>query len=325
MTEAPSDLHRLILDVDTGIDDALALLYAVQTPGVEVLGVGTVSGNIDAMQAATNTLIVLESAGQVDIPVAIGCRTPLVEPFRPAAHVHGADGLGDVVAAQPRRSPTKEHAADQIVRLARHYPGQVTLIATGPLTNLALALRLAPDLPALIRNVVIMGGAISGPGNISAVAEANIGHDPEAAAIVFAAPWSITLVPLDATLRTRLTTREFDLLAASESPVARFASAIIPYYRASYRKNSGHDSIPLHDPLAVGIALDDDLLLDAPYAHTVVELSGQATRGMVVADLRTYANPAALPRIRICLRARSDVFVAHLMDRLLAPRLHEGH
>ncbi|MEZ5089348.1 MAG: nucleoside hydrolase [Micropruina sp.] len=176
-------------DCDTGIDDALALVYLMASPEITLAGIGTVSGNIDAERAATNTLDLLALGGMDDVPVAIGAMNPLATTFSGGVpHIHGHNGIGDVELPHTGRAPEAESAAEMLVRLARQYPGELDVIAIGPLTNLALALELDPGIAQLVREVTIMGGAALVPGNLSPVGEANIWNDPEAAQAVVAAP-----------------------------------------------------------------------------------------------------------------------------------------
>ena len=177
----------LIIDVDTGIDDSLALLYACASPDAEIVAVTCVGGNVDARQVAENTLAVLELAGRSDIEVALGCERPLVRPPRTTPETHGPRGLGYAQLPAPRRALSDRHAADLIVAEARRRPGEITLVMLGPLTNLALAVLREPQLPALLARVVLMGGAYRAPGNTAPRTEWNMSVDPDAAVVVLAA------------------------------------------------------------------------------------------------------------------------------------------
>ena len=274
----------VVLDCDTGVDDALALLDLAGRGGT-LLGVGSVHGNTTADQAARNTLQVLDVAGLGEVPVCVGAGRPLAEPLRVAAVVHGHDGLGGQAGATSGRVLAGGSAAQQLVGLARRHPAGFTLVATGPLTNLALALLLEPELPRLVPHVVVMGGAARMPGNITATAEANIQHDPEAAAQVFAAGWRVTLVTLDTTMRTLLSEEQLERLRTAGSPQARFAWSIMQFYLDRYATWLPYRTCPLHDPAAMAIALEPDL---ATYRRVPVqvELAGGYTRGMTVCDLR---------------------------------------
>lgn len=251
--------NRLLVDCDTGVDDALALLYLAAKPDVEILAAGSVHGNVPASLAATNTIRVLELAGLEDVPVAVGAHRPLAQALDTSEAIHGRDGLGNTNQSPPRGQPVAGSAAEQIVRLAREQPGSFDLLATGPLTNLALALLLEPELPALVPRVVVMGGAVRHAGNVTALAEANIWHDPEAAELVFSMPWAVTMVGLDVSMRTLLDAPTVERFANSSSPRARFAAAILEHYLGVYEAHHGVRACALHDPLAAAVAVDPTL------------------------------------------------------------------
>ena len=200
---------RLIIDVDTGIDDAFALLYACAHPDVELVGVSTVAGNVDLARATRNTRAVLALARRADVPVWPGCAQPILHAPRDASIVHGVSGLGHAELPEPPAAPAPEHAIDAIIAQARARPGALRLVATGPLTNIAAVLMREPALPRLIERLVLMGGAFREAGNVTPAAEFNIWHDPEAARMVFrafaadgAAP--LIAVGLDVTRQTQL-------------------------------------------------------------------------------------------------------------------------
>ena len=207
----------IILDVDTGIDDSLALLYTVASPEANLVAVTCVSGNVEAQQVATNTLAVLELAGRTDIEVAIGREVPLVRPLETTPETHGPHGLGHAQLPPPTRPVSERHGVDVIIEEARRFAGEVTLVTLGPLTNVAVALEREPSLPRLLRGLVLMGGAYSVPGNTTPTTEWNVHCDPEAARIVFRA-WADAIeadptIPrplalgLDATEQARITPR----------------------------------------------------------------------------------------------------------------------
>lgn len=316
MTNAPAFLY----DCDTGIDDAMTLLYLaslVRASDAELVGVGTVHGNIDPRTGALNTLRVLEAAGAADgVPVAVGADRPMAQDVHYALDWHGTDGLGDTHLPEPAGRPVGEPAAAQIVRLARARPGELTLLATGPLTNLGAALLLEPELPRLVRDVVVMGGAFDHPGNITTHAEANIWHDPEAADLVFAAGWPVVLVPLDATHPTAVHDDWLDRLAAHDGQVARFAARVLEFYATAYTPTLRRRGAVIHDALAAMLAVDPGL---GEYAHRPVrvELRGELTRGTTVWDARSI--PAADDRRPVKIAVGSDVPV--FQERLLAALL----
>ncbi|MBB5154421.1 nucleoside hydrolase [Saccharopolyspora phatthalungensis] len=308
---------KVIFDGDYGIDDALATLFLAGRADVELLAVGTVHGNARADAAAANALQVLDIAGRRDIPVAVGALRPLAQPLEVSALVHGEDGLGGQAHAVPelRREPVS--AAEQLVRIVRERPGECTVVATGPLTNLAVALLLEPRLPELVRNVVVMGGTTREPGNISPLAEANIWHDPEAAALVFGAGWSLTLVGLDVTMHTWLDQSDVDRIASAPGRVAEFAHSILRHYLTFYRGRHDRPGCPLHDPSAAVLAVRPDL---ARYKKVPVqvELRGAQTRGMLVVDRREFSGRDG-PLIDVATEIDRDRLVAEFLSGLLGP------
>jgi purine nucleosidase len=261
--------HQLVLDMDVGIDDALALLHLAAEPAVEIVALGSVHGNIDAPQAACNALRVLEVCGLDTVPVAVGAERPLVRDLRLATHVHGADGLGNTAQPRPRGRPTGEAAADQLLRLAQAYPGALDLLAVGPLTNLALGLQRDPRLLTRFRSVVIMGGAgpEPEPGTPLIGYDANIDHDPEAAELVFSAPGPRVMVGINVTIPTVLAGDALVQVAAATTAHGRFAWQILQHYLDVYEQRFGYRGCSMHDPLAAGVALTPGLItaaLDGP-------------------------------------------------------------
>ena len=241
--------HPFYLDCDTGIDDALALAYLLASPQADLRGIGTVSGNVSAATGARNTLDLLQLAGHAHIPVAVGAHDPLAGTFHGGApHVHGANGIGEVSLATAAAQLAAETAAEMLVRLAHEHPGTLRVLAIGPLTNIAEALRLDPELPRLVEEITIMGGAALAPGNITAVAEANIANDPEAAAEVLAAGWNVTLVPLDVTMANVLEESHRQELLASSGPVPRALGEMLGYYFRFYEGISAGPAPPCTTP-----------------------------------------------------------------------------
>jgi len=284
------------LDCDTGIDDALAIAYLVaaaadEANGIDIVGIGSVSGNVSAGVGALNTLDLLSLAGRDDIPVAVGEHDPQGGSFRGGApHVHGANGVGDVEIAKSVSSVVDESAAELLVRLAHEHEGELRVIAIGPLTNIAAALRLEPALPGLVKELTLMGGAANVPGNITPVAEANIANDAEAAAEVFAADWFITMVPLDVTMPNVFLEHHREALIASGRPVAVALGHMLDYYFEFYVGVYGHRASALHDPLAVAVALGDVGLKSAPVVRVLVDDTAGPGRGQTICDLRGSYN-----------------------------------
>lgn len=279
---------KVLLDCDTGCDDTLAILYAALHPDIDLLAVGSVWGNVSTEIAARNSAHTLAMVGRGEIPVAQGAAGPITgAPAVFAYHVHGEDGQGG--AGDPSFTPTlsEETAAQQIVRLVHAHPDEVELIAVGPMTNLALALALAPELPGLVRGVTIMGGAALAPGNVTPVAEANIWCDPESAAAVFRAPWRLRMVGLDVTMRTLLTEDHRAQLLAGAGSVSRYVGRMLDFYFDFFAVNAfGERSSCMHDALAVAIGAGTLTPLLAPTVRVSVDTSDGPGRGQTICDLR---------------------------------------
>src|SRR5688500_14775036 len=219
------------MDCDTGVDDAMAILYGLLSPGIDVVGISCVWGNTSVENATTNTLRLLEIADQPGIPVARGAARPLIGPDPAfAGGVHGTDGQGNTNLPPPTLSAAAESGPELIVRLARENPGELVLVPTGPLTNVAVALAMEPEIARLYKEVVLMGGNFLAPGNSRPWAEANIWHDPEAAQMVFEAEWEITAVGLDVTLKPMLSAENLDRLRDSGTPAGVHLHRITQFY-----------------------------------------------------------------------------------------------
>ncbi|XRQ05959.1 nucleoside hydrolase [Actinomadura welshii] len=316
--------RTILYDCDTGIDDAMTLLYLaslVRAGEADLVGVGTVHGNIDPLTGALNTLRVLElagvKAGEEGVPVAVGAARPMAQDVHYALDWHGTDGLGDTHPPEPAGRPVAEPAAAQIVRLARAAPGELTLLATGPLTNVGAALLLDPELPSLVRDVVVMGGAFDHPGNITTHAEANIWHDPEAADLVFAADWPVTLVPLDATHPTAVEGDWLDRLAGGDSDAARFAARILDFYVDAYTPTLRRRGAVIHDALAAMLIFEPDL---GEYTQRPVrvELRGELTRGTTVWDARSLPAEDTRRPVRVAVGSDVPAFQERLLTAVLS-------
>ncbi|RXZ40319.1 nucleoside hydrolase [Agromyces binzhouensis] len=256
-----TDAIPVYLDCDTGIDDAVALAYLLAHPGVRVVGIGTVSGNVSAERAAANTLALLAASGVDDVPVAVGSADPLGGTFHGGApQVHGEDGVGGVGDALPAATRLPEattDAAGLLIRLAGEHAAELRVLAVGPLTNLAVALRRDPGLAGRVHSVTVMGGALDAPGNVSLVAEANLRNDPAAAAGVLAASWPVTLVPLDVTTRHTFDEGHRTALLAAPGLVPRLLGAMLDAYFEFYTVRYGERRCALHDPLAAAAVAGD--------------------------------------------------------------------
>jgi purine nucleosidase len=268
----------IILDCDPGIDDALAITFAHGHPDVELLGITTVAGNVGLAQTTANALAVCEYIGAAGTPVTAGCAGPLLRPALDARHVHGDSGLGGARLPAAAANPAAGHAIDYIIDTVRAAPGEITLVATGPLTNVALALRREPRLPGWVRNFVIMGGS-AGRGNVTPAAEYNIWADPEAASVVFAADWTVTMLGLDVTLRTGAVPAVLDRMRDLGPLGTELLLPALEQYR-SVREPAGP---PVHDVCAVAWVAQPGLFGLVP-ARVAVETAGLLTSGMTVTD-----------------------------------------
>ncbi|MBA2579103.1 MAG: nucleoside hydrolase [Euzebyaceae bacterium] len=309
----------LLMDVDTGIDDALALLLAVRSPELRLVGAGAVAGNISVDLAARNTLRVLEVVGATDVLVAVGAAAPLLEERADAAWVHGSDGLGDSGQPHPAGKLSEESAVEQLLRLSHEHAGELVVVAVGPLTNIAMALRTDSTVVGRLARIVVMGGSARAGGNLAAWGEANIAHDPEAAAIVFEADVARTMIGLDVTMRSTLGEPDVQRLATSGDPAGTFAAQILPHYLAVYERWTGERRCPVHDALAVAVAAQPDLVA-ASELPVRVECAGRHTRGMTVVDLRGLLGGGALtvdgPRSAVALDVDAERFLDLLLERL---------
>ena len=244
--------QRIIIDTDPGIDDAMAILYALASPELDVVALTTVFGNAHVEVCTDNAIRILDGAGRADLPVAQGAARPLAMPYRgPADFVHGVNGLADVPLAAPSRRPLALDAAHFIIDQVMAAPGEITLVALGPLTNVALALLVQPDLPQRLAGMIIMGGNAFVGGNASPAAEANVINDPEAADLVFGADCPIVMCGLDVTERTIMSSEQIAGIAALDNPRARLAAKILPFYRDFHVAGGGLDGIHVHDSTCI--------------------------------------------------------------------------
>jgi inosine-uridine nucleoside N-ribohydrolase len=317
----------LVIDVDTGIDDALALLYACAHEKAHILGVSTVVGNVPLTHATRNTRAVLKLAGRADIPVWPGAPTALSISVRDASEIHGKTGLGHAVLPEPEEQARALHAVESIIAAARGHAGRLILCATGPLTNIALAVMHEPELPRLVKRFVIMGGAYAEPGNVTPSAEFNIWHDAEAARIVFrsfggvgAAP--VIAIGLDVTRKTIID--ESDLAAIATriankphaSALTRFLDDASRFYFERMEKILGKRIFTMHDPLAVAVALDPTLV-ETRRAAVDVETSGRLTTGATIVDWRGQWGRLANAEVAVAVDAeRFRRLFFDAMDRL---------
>ena len=338
----------LILDVDTGIDDSLALLYAAGSPDAELVAVTCVSGNVEARQVAINSRAVLELAGRTDVEVALGREVPLVRPLETTPETHGPQGLGHAELPPPSRPLSERHAVDLIVDEARRRPGEIMLVTLGPLTNLAIALEREPALPRLLRGHTLMGGAYGVSGNTTPTTEWNIHCDPEAARIVFRA-WADALAAdpsiarplalgLDVTEKAKVVPDDVVRLArragstpddsialargedpmlatrsVASNPIVRYVADALRFYMEFHAHYDGFYGAFIHDALAVAAALDPGLVTTEPL-FVDVETAGELTSGMTVADRRHLTGK--VPNLDVALEADITTFLDRLIERI---------
>ncbi|WP_054948824.1 nucleoside hydrolase [Numidum massiliense] len=311
---------RILLDVDTGIDDALAIFYLLHSPNAVVEGITTGYGNVSVLQATYNTLQIVELAARHrEIPVVPGAERPLLRNWEgPAARVHGENGFGDVVLPPPKRTALAAHAADFIVEKVNAAPGEMTLVCIGRLTNLALALAKDARLPQKVKEVVIMGGAVRVPGTVTPVSEANMHGDPEAAHLVFESGCPITLVPLDVARlldvprKVVFDEEHFAQLATTTQQAIPCLAQLLRFRLKAY--DDGHVTAgPLHDPLAVAVALDPTLV-QKEEMYVKIETKGWLSLGATIVDLRL--KQCERHNASVCVDVDRERFLAEFYGRL---------
>lgn len=279
---------KIILDCDPGHDDAIAILLAHGNPEIELLAVTTAHGNQTIEKVTRNALAVATVAGITGIPFAAGATRPLVREAEVAESIHGDSGLDGPVLPDPDIEPDPRHAVDVIIdTIMAEEPGTVTLVPTGALTNIALAVRKEPRIASRVKEVVLMGGGYHG-GNWSAAAEFNIVIDPEAAHIVFNEPWKLTMVGLDLTHQALATPDVVERIAAIGTRPARFVVELLEFFGKTYLEAQGFEHPPVHDPCAVALVIDPTVM-DVVRVPLDIELTGSLTLGMTVADFRSPA------------------------------------
>ena len=310
---------RILIDTDPGIDDACAILLALASPEVTVEGITVVHGNCSMEQATVNALSILELAGSGHIPVAKGCALPLVQPSFLAPETHGTTGLGYAMLPEPGIQPIVQHASDFLIDRILSAPGEITLLAIGPLTNIALAIRKEPRIVPTVRELIIMGGAIRHEGNTTALAEFNTYVDPHAAYILYHAGIPTTLVPLDVTYQCILTPGDVKRLQSIDSPITRFVADATRFYMEFHDEYQKIDGCVINDPLALALTFAPEL---CTYRELPVEvdLSGGISMGKTVADFYNYDKKPANMKVALGVRVRDfiDLFVERVI-RLAKP------
>lgn len=311
--------RKMILDLDTGIDDAMAIAYAVGAPDVDLIGIISSYGNVVVSQAAHNSLQILELLGATDVPVYVGephsSTTEHFDVMTISQQIHGKNGIGEVDLPEPQRQPETQSGVDFLIDAVHEYGADLTLVPTGPLTNLAAALQKSPDIATKIGNVTIMGGALTVPGNVSHYAEANINQDAEAANAVFTSDLKLTMVGLDVTLRTLLTKHETGQWRDLKTTAGEKFADIVDYYIAAYDITSPDlHGCALHDPLAVGVALDPSFVTTLGL-NMFVQDSGE-DYGRTIGDPARLADPET--NITVALTVDKDRYLKTFMSYLTA-------
>jgi inosine-uridine nucleoside N-ribohydrolase len=304
-------MTRVILDCDPGHDDAIALLLALASPELELLGVTTVSGNQTLAKTTANAIRVLDHVGRDEVPVAAGASRPLVRERRVAADVHGETGLDGPDLPPPAREPEPQHAIDWIATTLAAVPSPVTLVPTGPLTNVALLLARYPELESKLERIVLMGGAI-GEGNVTPAAEFNIWVDPEAAQRVFSSGLDVTMVGLDVTHRALLRQADADRLAAAGS-AGKLVADLYGFYARFHRQRYGWDGAPVHDALALAHVIDGTLV-ETKHCGVIVDTGPEPSRGRTHVDL--WGRAGWEPNCHVAVKVDAGRFLELLVGRI---------
>lgn len=316
---------RIILDVDTGIDDAMAICYALGRPNITLEACTTVFGNTEVENATANTLALLDICGHSHVPVAQGVGRSLLKPYvKWAGHVHGENGIGEVILPEPPTKAVAEHAVDLIIRMAHENPGEITLCPVSPLTNIALAFAKDPTIAKKFREVVIMGSTLNHPGvggPKSPWVDANFYNDPEAASIVINSGANLVLVGMDVTMQPRLTREHMNRIGQEGGHPAKTLMGIAEFYYNFYvgaqaKLNDGRPfGCGMHDPLAVAVA-EDPSLVTMEAVNGRIELTGEWTRGQFIPDRRPIA--AQTPNARVCTQVQVDQFLDRFCQAIIS-------
>jgi purine nucleosidase len=287
---------ELIIDTDAGIDDAQAILLALGQPDVRVAAITTLSGNVHVDKVTRNVLTTLEAVG-CNTPVYRGAERPLIHPPMPAEDFHGTDGLGDTNLPVPRGQLEQEHAALALIRMANEHPGRYTLVAIGPLTNVALAARLDPTFPDKIKKFIFMGGTYASQGNTNIVAEFNVHSDPEAAEIVFGAFRHATMISWELSVEYAVPWQVIEHLRTKQTPAVAFFNRISAYLVDKFQNEAAWPGLPMPDPLAVAVAIQPDLATETARGQIHVELAGRLTRGQTIVDWKGKPQVTVVKRV----------------------------
>ncbi len=308
-----SQPKRIILDTDPGIDDALAILLALASPEVQLEAVTVTSGNCPVEQGVVNALSVLELAGASHVPVAAGVAVPLIQPLLIAAETHGNTGLGYAKLPPPQQGPTDQHAVDLLIERIMAAPGEITLVAVAPLTNIAMAIRREPRIVQAVREVIIMGGALLFQGNTTPVAEFNTYVDPHAAYMVYHSGLPITLVPLDVTYQCVFMQADVDRLLKIDSPITRFIADSTKFYMEFHNEYQAIEGCVINDPLALALAFMPDLV-ETKLLYVTVDIHSEVSLGNTIADFyNAWQKP---PNMQAALKVQSRRFLDLFVERI---------
>lgn len=304
---------RILIDADPGIDDACAILLALASPELLLEGVSIVHGNCSLEQGTINGLSVLELANASHIPLAKGCENPLVQPSLLAPETHGNTGLGYAKLPGPRSRPIIQHGCDFLINRILSSPGEITLVAIGPLTNIALAVRQEPRLVHSVKELIIMGGAIRHEGNTTALAEFNTYVDPHAAHIIFHSGMPMTLVPLDVTYQCILTIQDVERLQKIDSPISTFIKDSTRFYMEYHDDYQGIEGCVINDPLALALTFAPELC-HYQELPVDVDISGGVSMGKTFADFYNYGKKPANMKVALAVRPRD--FLELFLERI---------
>lgn len=318
---------KIIIDTDPGTDDALALMLALNSPELDVRAITVVPGNVTAAMGLDNALRMVSLANRCDIPVAGGAQHPLFQKLITAEFWHGKNGLANVELPPSKCKGDARFGPDLIIQLVHASPREITLVPVGPLTNIALAVEKDPSIVPLVKEVILMGGSISG-GNVNAAAEANIYNDPEAAQIVFQAGWRLTMVGLEVGDKALFTHRYLDEIEQTHGPINDFVVSVLKFM-VNLSGTFGSPGSPMYDPSAVAVAIDSTLV-KVEEMHVDVETRGEFTRGETVGNRRGEVERNVLhgdryiiegvdkvtPNAKVCVDVDADRFLQLFVSRI---------
>jgi len=327
LTASAATAKKIIFDTDPGTDDALALMLALNSPELDVRAITVVPGNVTAEMGLENALRMVSLANRCDIPIAAGAKHPLFQKLITAEFWHGKNGLANIELPPSKCKVDSRFGPDLIIQLVHESPHEITLVPVGPLTNIALAVEKDPSIVPLVKEVILMGGSITG-GNVNAAAEANIYNDPEAAQVVFQAGWPVTMVGLEVGDKAMLTPRHLDQLKQTHGPINDFSASVLKYL-VDLSAKFGEAGTPMYDPSAVAVAIDATLV-KTQSMHVDVETRGEFTRGETVGNRRGYIERNVLhgeryviegadkvePNAKVCVEVDAERFLQLFVSRI---------